>query len=118
MHAKDVRSEDGEQAAAEHLQEHGFRILDRHWKCTEGELDIVAVERHSLVVCEVKNRSGTRHNTSLEKISRARQNRLRRLAIQWLNAHGVRFGQVRIDVIGLLYEGSGGFTIEHIRGVG
>jgi putative endonuclease len=51
-------------------------------------------------------------------VGRAKQARLRRLAVQWLNAHGVRFEQIRIDVIGLLYEGTGGFTIEHIRGVG
>ena len=36
----------------------------------------------------------------------------------WLTAHGVRFDQIRIDVVGLLYEGTGGFTIEHVRGVG
>jgi putative endonuclease len=118
MHAKDVPGEDGEQAAADYLQKYGFRILDRHWKCAEGELGIVAVERHSLVVCEVKTCSGTRHGTPLEKISQAKRKRLRQLAIQWLNAHGIRFDQVRIDVIGLLHEGSGGCTIEHIRGVG
>jgi hypothetical protein len=35
-----------------------------------------------------------------------------------LNAHGVRFDQVRIDVVGLVYDGTGGFSVEHIRGVG
>ena len=118
MHAKDVRGEDGEQAAVDYLEKRGFRVLDRHWKCAEGEIDIVAAERHGLVVCAVKTRSGTRHGTPLEKISQAKRNQLRRLAIQWLNAHGVRFDQIRIDDIGLLYEGTGGFTIEHIRGVG
>ena len=43
--------------------------------------------------------------------------RLRRLAAQWLSAHGVRFDQIRIDVLGLLRDGSGGFTVEHVRGV-
>jgi putative endonuclease len=71
-------------AAADYLQERGFRILDRHWKCTEGELGIVAVEQHFLVVCEVKTRSGTRHGTPLEKISQAKRDRLR-LAIRWLD---------------------------------
>jgi hypothetical protein len=30
----------------------------------------------------------------------------------------VRFDAIRIDVVGLVREGSGDFTIEHIRGVG
>jgi putative endonuclease len=118
MHAKDVLGLRGEQAAVEYLEERGFRILDRNWRCADGEIDIVAVERHSLVVCEVKTRSGTRYGTPLEAVGKTKRKRLRRLAIQWLNAHGVRFDQIRIDVVGLLYEGSGGFTVEHVRGVG
>jgi putative endonuclease len=118
MHPKDVLGREGEQAAVDYLTKRGFRILDRNWRCADGEIDIVAVERHALVVCEVKTRSGTRYGTPLEAVSRAKHRRLRRLAVQWLNAHGIRFEQIRIDVVGLLYEGTGGFTIEHVRGVG
>ncbi|MBV9379252.1 MAG: YraN family protein [Streptosporangiaceae bacterium] len=118
MRAKDVLGRDGEQAAVDYLEGAGFRVLDRNWRCAEGEIDIVAVERHVLVVCEVKTRSGTRYGLPAEAVSRAKYRRLRRLAACWLNAHGVRFGQVRIDVLGLLQANAGGYTIEHIRGVG
>ena len=118
MRAKDVLGRDGEQAAVKYLEGAGFRVLDRNWRCAEGEIDIVAVERHVLVVCEVKTRSGTRYGGPLQAVGWAKRGRLRRLAACWLNAHGVRFDQVRIDVVGLLYEGTGGYTIEHIRGVG
>jgi putative endonuclease len=118
MRAKDKLGRSGEQAAAEYLESCGLRILDRNWRCADGEIDIVAVERQALVVCEVKSRTGTSYGSPLEAVSRAKRARLRRLAILWLNAHGVRFDQVRIDVVGLVYEGTGAFTIEHIRGVG
>ena len=118
MHAKDILGRDGEQAAVNYLEGCGFRILDRNWRCAEGEIDIVAVERRTFVVCEVKTRSGTRYGTPLEAVGRAKRARLRKLAVRWLTAHGVRFDQIRIDVVGLLYEGTGGFTIEHVRGVG
>ena len=118
MHAKDVLGRDGEQAAVNYLESCGFRILDRNWRCADGEIDIVAVDRHTFVVCEVKTRSGTRYGTPLEAVGRAKRSRLRKLAVRWLTAHGVRFDQIRIDVVGLLYEGTGGFTIEHLRGVG
>jgi len=118
MHAKDALGRDGEQAAVAYLEGCGFRILDRNWRCADGEIDIVAVERYTFVVCEVKTRSGTRYGTPLEAVGRAKQRRLRKLAVRWLSAHGVRFDQIRIDVVGLLYEGTGGFTIEHICGVG
>lgn len=118
MRAKDALGRSGEQAAAEYLESCGLRLLDRNWRCAGGEIDIVAAERYALVVCEVKTRSGMRYGSPLEAVSRAKRARLRRLAVQWLNAHGIRFDEVRIDVIGLVYDGAGGFTIEHIRGVG
>jgi putative endonuclease len=118
MRAKDILGQRGEQAAAEYLLSAGFRILARNWRCAEGEIDIVAVERCTLVVVEVKARTGMRYGGPLEAVSRAKRARLRRLAVQWLNAHGVRFDQVRIDVVGLIYDGTGGFSVEHIRGVG
>jgi putative endonuclease len=118
MRAKDVLGRIGEQAAAEYLQTAGLRILDRNWRCADGEIDIVATERHVLVVCEVKTRSGVRYGTPLESVGRVKRNRLRRLAIRWLTAHGVRFDQVRVDVVGVVCEPSGGYTVEHVRGVG
>ena len=94
MRAKDVLGKSGEQAAAEYLQGCGFRILDRNWRSANGEIDIVAVERQVLVICEVKSRTSVRYGSPLEAVSRAKRSRLRRLAVQWLNAHGVRFDPV------------------------
>ena len=118
MGAKDVLGKEGEQAAASYLESCGFRILDRNWRCPDGEIDIVAVERHTLVVCEVKTRSSSQRGTPLESVSRAKRNRLRRLAIRWLTAHGVRFDQVRIDILGVQPGPDGNLAVEHVRGVG
>ena len=118
MRAKDALGRDGEQAAAEYLERRSLRILARNWRCSEGEIDIVAAERRVLVVCEVKTRSGTRYGTPLEAIGRAKQRRLRRLAVRWLAANGVLFDEVRIDAVGLTRHPAGGFSIEHVRGIG
>jgi putative endonuclease len=118
VNAKDELGRIGEQLAVDYLQRAGLRVLDRNWRSADGEIDIVAAERQVLVVCEVKTRSGTRFGTPLEAITRTKHARLRRLAAQWLVAHGVLFDEVRIDVIGLLRDRSGEFQIEHVRGVG
>ena len=118
MNAKDELGRRGEQVAAEYLERAGLRILDRNWRCTDGEIDIVAAERRVLVVCEVKTRSGNRYGTPLEAISRAKRNRMRRLAARWLAAHGILFDEVRIDVVGLTRDSTGHFAVEHVRGVG
>ena len=118
MNAKDRLGQHGEQAAVEYLERAGLRILDRNWRCAEGEIDIVAAELQVLVICEVKTRSGTGYGSPLEAITRSKRARLRRLAIRWLVAHGVLFDEVRIDVIGLVRDESGRYQIEHVRGVG
>jgi putative endonuclease len=118
VNAKDALGRQGEQLAAEYLQRAGLRILDRNWRCPEGEIDIVAAEGRTLVVCEVKTRSGVRFGGPLEAVSRSKHRRLRRLAIRWLVAHGVLFDEVRVDVIGVLKTASGQFSIDHVRGVG
>jgi putative endonuclease len=117
MADKDDLGRLGEQLAAEYLQQAGIRVLDRNWRCADGELDIVAAERRVLVACEVKTRSGVAFGSPLEAISRRKQARLRRLAVSWIQAHGVLFDEVRIDVIGLVRDRAGHFTIEHVRGV-
>ena len=118
MLEKDVLGRRGEQLAAEYLHRAGMRILDRNWRSAQGELDIVAVERQTLVVCEVKTRSGTQNGSPLEAINQRKRARLQRLAIAWVVAHGVLFDEVRVDLIGLVRDRAGNFTIEHLRGVG
>lgn len=118
MRAKDMLGREGEQVAANFLESLGYRILDRNWRCRDGELDIVAADRQVFVAVEVKTRSGRRYGTPLEAVGRAKLRRLRGLAVQWLNANGIRFDQVRIDVVGLMLDGTGGYTVEHHKGVG
>jgi putative endonuclease len=118
MRAKDLLGRAGEQAAADYLESAGLRILDRNWRCKEGEIDIVAADRQVFVICEVKTRSSIRCGTPVEAVGRAKLKRLRKLAVLWLNAHGVRYDQIRVDIIGLVFEGTGGYTVEHIKAVG
>lgn len=118
MNAKDALGQQGEQLAAEYLVRAGFRVLARNWRCSEGEIDIVAADRRTLVACEVKTRSGTRYGTPLEAVTRKKLSRLRRLAVRWVLANGVLFDEVRVDVVEVLKDERGDFVIEHIRGVG
>jgi putative endonuclease len=118
MNAKDVLGRQGEELAASFLTETGLTVVDRNWRCKQGEIDIVAVDARTLVICEVKTRSGLQFGSPIEAITRPKSLRLRRLAVLWVNAHGLRFDQIRIDILGVLRDASGEFTIEHVQGVG
>jgi putative endonuclease len=106
------------QRAAGHLESEGLRVLDRNWRCDVGKIDIVAADKRTLVVCEVRVRSGRRQQAPSGAMSQAKRRRLRRLAILWLVAHGTLFDEVRVDVACLTRDRSGAFSVEYVRGVG
>jgi putative endonuclease len=116
MRAKDALGRRGEDAAVQYLMARGWHILERNWRCPEGELDIVARDGADLVVCEVKTRSSTTFGTPAEAVTPAKFRRLRRLAMAWLVARGGGQAPARVDILGLVADGPDRFLIEHIRG--
>jgi putative endonuclease len=116
---RQVLGREGEDAAVAYLRQKGYRILDRNWRCKEGELDIVAVDpRHVFVAVEVKTRTGTRFGTPLEAVGHKKLRRLRKLTVIWLTAHGIRYDRIRIDVVAITRDDKGEFTIQHEQAVG
>jgi len=108
----------GETYAARHLVQQGLVLLDRNWRCEAGEIDLVLREGRVLVVCEVKTRSSTAFGSPVEGVGEQKAERLRRLADRWLEEHGVRPPEVRLDVVGVLVPRTGRPQVEHVRGVG
>ncbi|TDB81589.1 YraN family protein [Actinomadura sp. KC216] len=106
----------GEDAAVDYLVKLGWTILDRNWRCRDGELDIVAHDGRRHVICEVKTRSSDRFGDPAEAITTDKAARLRRLAWRWAAAHGVNGTQMRVDVLGLITDG-GDFSVDHLREV-
>src|SRR3954449_12785900 len=115
MRAKDAVGRYGEDVAARHLSEAGLRIVARNWRCAEGEIDIVAVERGALVFCEVKTRTGLGFGTPAEAITRRKADRLRRLALLWLQDHPAFGADIRFDVVSVLRSERGAAVVEHVR---
>jgi len=107
----------GENAAVRYLESLGWRVLERNWRCADGELDIVAHDGRRHVVCEVKTRRSKAYGDPAEAITISKALRLRRLAGRWAREHGVRTSTVRIDLIGLVGGGPGGFTVDHLEEV-
>lgn len=105
----------GERIAAAYLTDAGLRLLDRNWRCREGELDIVAREGAAIVFCEVKTRRAVGYGHPVEAVTPAKQRRLRVLAQRWLAAHDEHARDLRFDVVGVLVPATGPAQVTHLR---
>ena len=95
----------GEDRAARHLGEAGYRVLDRNWRSPErdvrGELDLVLGCGDGVVFCEVKARRTCAAGSAAAAVGEAKQGRIRALAESWLRLASFEPAFVRFDVIAI-----------------
>lgn len=113
----------GEDLAVAELERQGMEVLARNWRCGRlGEVDVVALDRSAgvptVVVCEVKCRSGLGFGHPLEAITWAKLRTLRQLAAEWVRDHPTGAVRVRIDAIGVVLRSGQEPSVTHARGVG
>lgn len=117
MAAKDVLGRRGEDLAAAALAADGYRVLDRNWRCSQGEIDIVAVDGGETVFIEVKTRSSVAFGHPLEAITAQKLARLRRLAAAWCAAHPGDHRRIRIDAVAIVAPPHGPPQVDHLKRV-
>jgi putative endonuclease len=98
----------------------GYEILERNFRTKYGELDIVAVDRGTLVFCEVRARVGRNAIAyALESIGPGKRMQLRKMAREWFRltttepppTRGTRFDAV---AVAMTADGRA-LSIEHLR---
>ena len=93
----------GERAVADWYVDAGYEIVDRNWRCREGELDLVVARSGEIVFCEVKTRRGVAYGSPAEAVTATKQQRIRVLAMRWLADHPERRTRgLRFDVASVL----------------
>ena len=117
MRAKDRLGRYGEQVAARYLTDRGYVVLAANWRCSQGELDLIALDGEVLVFVEVKTRSSTRFGVPAEAVNRVKAGRLRALAGAWLAEHRPQHNGLRFDVISILSSRAGAAQVEHLQAV-
>ncbi|HEY0485991.1 MAG TPA: YraN family protein [Mycobacteriales bacterium] len=122
MAAKDAVGHYGERVAVRHLEAAGMVVLDRNWRCREGEIDVVARDGDTVVFCEVKTRRTIACGTPAEAVVPLKAERLRLLALRWLAQSGLAEAgldpaALRFDVVAVLARRRGAADVEHLRDV-
>ena len=102
---KRIIGADMEAKAVEYLVSQGVEVLERNFRCRQGEIDIVCRHDGYLVFVEVKFRASLRKGSPEEAVGVAKQKVICRVADYYRCTHGI--GQsvaVRYDVIAVLNE--------------
>lgn len=107
----------GEDVAERHLIEQGMVVLERNWRCPEGEIDLVLREGTTLVVCEVKTRYDDAFGTPHQAVTPVKLERLERLAARWIAERGVTPSSTRIDLVAVHRPRRGAAVVDHVRGL-
>ena len=108
----------GETVAARYLTgELGMVLLDRNWRCSEGELDLVLREGSVLVACEVKTRRSDGCGSPHEAVSATKLERLHRLVWRWAQEHDVEPEGTRVDLVAVRRPRRGPAEVDHVRGL-
>lgn len=106
----------GEEAAAQYLENNGYRVLYRNYRCQLGEIDLIALDGGVLVFVEVRARSGDQYGLAQESVTGRKQNKLRQLAWHYLKASGKTGSACRFDVVAILFDGENKVKrLEHIE---
>ena len=94
----------GEDIAAGHLREKGFKIISRNYKDKFGEIDIIARDSETVVFVEVKTRRSYNFGTPEEAVTNAKQRQIIRLARKYLVQYRLLDEPVRFDVIAIIIK--------------
>lgn len=97
----------GETEAARYLEGLGYKILHRQLRGVYGELDLVALDRETIVFVEVKTRASTAVGHPTESVTPAKQKKITRSALAFLKQNHWLNRKARFDVISIIWPKAG-----------
>ncbi len=101
----------GETIAAAFLKKQGYRILEQNFRCSYGEIDLIAWQGETLVFIEVKSRSSSKFGGPAGAVHFRKQGKMSRVAAVFLQRRGLDASPCRFDVVSVVME-AGETTVE------
>lgn len=91
----------GEDRASRFLAEQGFRILERNYRISAGEIDLIALDRDTIVFVEVKTRTSDAYGAPELAVDHRKQTRMTKAALAYLKSRNLHQMPCRFDVVAI-----------------
>ena len=99
---KIITGEKGETIAAAYLKKNGYRILETNFRCSLGEIDIIARDKEDLVFVEVKTRKSLDLGYPEQAVGIKKQKKISQLALFYLQKKNLTNAKARFDVVAVM----------------
>lgn len=106
---------EGEKQAEDYLISHGYKVVERNFHSSQGEIDLIAYDGDFLVFVEVKNYSYRSYGSPVGAVRKAKRQSLIHAAQTYLYKNQVRNQNCRFDVITIYRKYDGSKKLEHYR---
>ena len=107
----------GERAAARYLKRRGYRILARNFRRGRGEIDLIALDRDTIVFVEVKTRTTDERDGPPDVARRIQWPHIVHAARQYLRRCRAENRPCRFDVVVVSWPRRGRPIVEHFENV-
>lgn len=108
----------GEDKACEYLKRNNYNIIERNFKCSQGEIDIIAydIENKELVFIEVKTRRNFNYGVPAESVNKTKQIHIKNSIQYYLHLRRVNNLFIRIDIIEIVIK-KNVYKLNHLKKV-
>ncbi len=101
----------GENLAVKYLETHGYRVLDRNYTTSVGEVDMFVTDERTLIAVEVKSRLSLKYGTPAEAVGAEKVKKISQVTSQYIKQYRLFGIPVRFDVVEVYLEDK---TVNHI----
>ncbi len=104
----------GEALAKAHLENAGYEILDENWTYGKAEVDLIVYKDKVIIFVEVKARTGNAFGEPEDFVDARKQRLLVDAADEYIYLMEHE-GEVRFDIISILFDKQANYTLKHIE---
>jgi putative endonuclease len=104
----------GESLAKTFLEGLGYEILDENWTHRKCEVDLIVYKNGTIIFAEVKTRTGNNFGEPEDFVDARKQKLLVEAADEYIYLMEHK-GEVRFDIISILFDRNANYTLKHIE---
>ena len=94
----------GEEIASDILVKNGYKIIDKNYSSRFGEIDIIAIDKDTLVFVEVKTRQSLKFGLPQEAVTPQKIYKIKKTGEYYSLIHPDLPKKLRVDVVAIVIE--------------